>query len=241
MVGAQRIRSRLRGPTRWRRRGVSIQNRSEPRRNCWRGYTRVFVILWRRGGCRKAGRPFIGPSRTSLGGSRESAVIPTGALMWSTANARAGAGMGSALLSGLVAILVTWLASRWLGRWLAVAIGVSVGAAYLGVRLKSRTTGFFRANLRCYCAARRAGQSVDDAIESMVRNRYRSTQEQQQASRLIAGVPTPGLDKAKVMQAVYVMFCLEHGPPLDHDVRVKHTADLASLYERFIKRHHLPG
>ncbi len=36
----------IRGPTRWRRRGLSMGNGSEPRRNWWRGYTRLFVILW---------------------------------------------------------------------------------------------------------------------------------------------------------------------------------------------------
>jgi hypothetical protein len=46
MVVAQRTRSHIREPTRWRRRGLAMQNRSEPRRNWWRGYPRFFVIVW---------------------------------------------------------------------------------------------------------------------------------------------------------------------------------------------------
>lgn len=74
----------------------------------------------------------------------------------------------------------------------------------------------------------------------MVRSRYSSSVQQQQALRLIAAVPAPDSEKTRVMQAVYVLFCLEHGPPWHPDLRVRYTADLASLYERLMKRHGLP-
>jgi hypothetical protein len=74
----------------------------------------------------------------------------------------------------------------------------------------------------------------------MVRRRYRSSVEQEQALRLIAAVPTPDIEKIRVMQAVFVIFCLEHGPPWHPDLRLRHTADLASCYERLMKRHGLP-
>jgi hypothetical protein len=45
MLVAHRTRSHIRGPTRWRRRDSST-GESELRRNWWRGYTRLFVILW---------------------------------------------------------------------------------------------------------------------------------------------------------------------------------------------------
>lgn len=44
MLGAQRTRSHIQGPT--RRQAVSIETRSEPLRNWWRGYTRLLVTLW---------------------------------------------------------------------------------------------------------------------------------------------------------------------------------------------------
>jgi hypothetical protein len=74
----------------------------------------------------------------------------------------------------------------------------------------------------------------------MVRHRYRSSVEQQQALRLIAAVPMLAIEKIRVMQAVYVIFCLEHGPPWHPDIRVRYTADIASCYERLMKRHGLP-
>lgn len=74
----------------------------------------------------------------------------------------------------------------------------------------------------------------------MIRCRYRSSVEQEQALRLIAAVPTPDIEKIRVMQAVFVIFCLEHGPPWHPDLRLRHTADLASCYERLMKRHGLP-
>ena len=46
MLVAHRTGSIIRGPTGWRRRGPPIGNGSEPRRNWWRGYTRLFAILW---------------------------------------------------------------------------------------------------------------------------------------------------------------------------------------------------
>jgi hypothetical protein len=46
MLVAHRTGSLIRGPTGWRRRGSPIGNGSEPRRQWWRGYTRLFAILW---------------------------------------------------------------------------------------------------------------------------------------------------------------------------------------------------
>lgn len=127
--------------------------------------------------------------------------------------------MGRSLLIALLAALTAWLASHWLGWWAGIAIAISLCAAWLRFRRTSRITRLFTANLRCYCAARRAGQSIDEGIQSMVESRYSSKVEQQQALRLIAAVPTPDIEKIRVMQAVYVIFCLEHGPPCHQNVQ----------------------
>jgi hypothetical protein len=46
MLVVHRRGSLIRGPTGWRRRASPIGNGSEPRRFWWRGYTRLFVIVW---------------------------------------------------------------------------------------------------------------------------------------------------------------------------------------------------
>jgi len=46
MLVAHRTGSLIRGPTGWCRRGSPIGHGSEPRRHWWRGYTRLFAILW---------------------------------------------------------------------------------------------------------------------------------------------------------------------------------------------------
>jgi hypothetical protein len=46
MLVAHRTGWLIRGPTGWRRRGSPIENGSEARRHWWRGYTRLFAILW---------------------------------------------------------------------------------------------------------------------------------------------------------------------------------------------------
>lgn len=46
MVVEVRTRSLIRGPTGWRRRGSSMGRPAEPRRRWWRGYTRLFLIVW---------------------------------------------------------------------------------------------------------------------------------------------------------------------------------------------------
>jgi hypothetical protein len=148
--------------------------------------------------------------------------------------------MGRSLLIAGGAALIAWLAAHGLGWWAGIAIGISLCVAWLRFRRTSRIARLFTANLRCYCAARRVGESIDEAIQSMVRRRYRSSVEQQQALRLIAAVLTPDIEKIRVMQAVYVIFCLENGPPWHPDLRVRYTADLASCYERLMKRHGLP-
>lgn len=148
--------------------------------------------------------------------------------------------MGRLLLIARGAALIAWLISHRLEWWAGIAIGISLCAAWLRFRRTSRITRLFRANLRCYCAARRGGESIDEAVQSMVRRRYRSSVEQEQALRLIAAVPTPDIEKIRVMRAVFVIFCLKHGPPWHPDLRVRYTADIAALYERLMKRHGLP-
>ena len=108
--------------------------------------------------------------------------------------------MGRLLLIARGAALNAWLTAHRLGWWAGIAIGISLCAAWLRFRRTSRITRLFRANLRCYCAARRVGASIDEAIQSMVRHRYRASVEQQQALRLIAAVPTPDIEKIRVMQ-----------------------------------------
>lgn len=46
MLVAHRTGSLIRGPTGWHRRGSPIGNGSEPRRHWWRGYMRLFAIVW---------------------------------------------------------------------------------------------------------------------------------------------------------------------------------------------------
>lgn len=46
MLAEHRAHAPIRGPTRWRRRDSSMASRSESRPGWWRGYTRLFVILW---------------------------------------------------------------------------------------------------------------------------------------------------------------------------------------------------
>ena len=46
MLMAHRTGSLIRGPTGWHRRGSMIGNGSAPRRDWWRGYTRLFAMLW---------------------------------------------------------------------------------------------------------------------------------------------------------------------------------------------------
>ena len=40
------MRSLVRGPGRWRRRDASMERRTPPGSRWWRGYTRLFVVLW---------------------------------------------------------------------------------------------------------------------------------------------------------------------------------------------------
>ena len=46
MLVGHRTGSLIRGPTGWRRSGSPIKNGSELRRKWWRGYTRLFAIVW---------------------------------------------------------------------------------------------------------------------------------------------------------------------------------------------------
>jgi hypothetical protein len=65
-----------------------------------------------------------------------------------------------------------WLVSFWLGGMGGAIVAI---LAFVGWGVLNRHSGYdglFRANLKSYFSARRSGQSVDDALKSMIEARY---------------------------------------------------------------------
>lgn len=138
-----------------------------------------------------------------------------------------------------VAALVYWLISKWFGVTAGVIGALLFLLAWCLFNLRSGTTGLFKANLNSYFAYRRGGQSVEEAIASMVRSRYRwfSKERGQQVLQMVA-LGQEVSEEARVCDAVYIIFCLEAGFPPEGR---KFVDEIHRIYRDVAERHTLPA
>lgn len=126
--------------------------------------------------------------------------------------------------------VIGWFASAFMGPFWGVAIAVLVFGVWFKFNVSQGTMGLFKANLRSFFAYRRAGQSVETALQSMVAARYWFSEKRCTTVKdLISQIPQDTPDDQKVIHAVWIVFCFDQGePPID--LYVKYLDQLSNLY-----------
>lgn len=144
----------------------------------------------------------------------------------------------------MLAVVVTagWLASWPLGPIGGVIVSVVTLVGWFLLNKRSGTTGLFRANVNSYFAFRRHGQSVEEALKSMVEARYAFPFQKATKARVLYGLsqlpPSDTTEKARVTSAVFLVFCTEQGilsPPAEQ--AVKYFGEISTLYDTLAERH----
>jgi len=139
-----------------------------------------------------------------------------------------------------VCTLVAWLVSVYLGRVWGIVIGVLAFIAWSRFNKSEGTTGLFKSNLQSYFHYRRAGQSVDHALQSMVVSRYRFSKRQHfTVSALVSAIPPETPEDQKVITAIYTVFCAEQGDP-PPGLESKYISKIRDAYCRMAERHKVP-
>ena len=149
-------------------------------------------------------------------------------------------GVGFLVMAG-VAALVGWLVAKLIGTVAGVAVGLLFFVAWFRFNRRQGTVGLFRANLGVYLTSRQRGQSIDQALRWMVLTRYGfSEQKQAQAPDLISRLPPTEREDQKVMEAVFLIFCMEQGVPPDLEWQDKYRRQIAEVYGKMSGQPVLP-
>lgn len=102
---------------------------------------------------------------------------------------------------------------------------------------RSGTTGLFKANIRYYFAKRYGGTSHREAIDKVIRSRYRLIDERDLIKAQFERIPPSGNVKEDLTQLVYLIFCYESGipatPELENDIRQQIDDVYESISRRF--------
>ena len=148
--------------------------------------------------------------------------------------------MISLLFMVLVCAAVWWLAAAYVGKLWGTVIGVLTFVAWGKFNQGQGTTGLFKSNFKAYFHFRRAGQSVDEALQSMIASRYWFSEEKRQRMGfMVSAVPQEASEQEKVTTAVFMVFCSECGEPPDQ-LKSRYLTTISEIYSHFDRQHRLP-
>ena len=127
------------------------------------------------------------------------------------------------------------------GLLIMATLAVFFGFLVVWWLFRERPTGLFRSILLSYFESRQHGQSIDQALRWMVLTRYGfSEQKQAQALDLISRLPPTEREDQKVMEAVFLIFCMEQGIPPDLEWQDKYRRQIAEVYGKMSGQPVLP-
>lgn len=122
--------------------------------------------------------------------------------------------MSGLLLMIAISALVGWLTSFVLGTVGGIIVGFLAFIIWFRFNQKQGTTGLYKANLSSYFAYRKSGQTVNDALLSMIHARYRlSSQKLNRALPILSTISESEAPETSVTKVVFTIFCIECGPP----------------------------
>lgn len=137
-----------------------------------------------------------------------------------------------------VSALIAWLASLMIGTVGGIVVGIAVFVIWFRFNQKQGTTGLYKANLYSYFAYRRKGQTVGDALQSMIQTRYPFSEDKLNAAlSFLSEIPESESDEMRVIEAIFSIFCLENGRPPDSR---KYRSEIQGLYTKMSKTHGWP-
>ena len=125
--------------------------------------------------------------------------------------------MRGLMIMVVVTVALGWLGSRRFGNIGGVLVAILIFVGWGFLNRHSSEEGLFRANLKSYFIGRRSGQSVDEALKSMIEARYamprldlpeRKAIKRRLLESLPEGSNTP--ERVRVVSTVLMVWYHEH-------------------------------